>query len=132
MNESSDIRVDCSFDREDLNLEDDIETETNAMISGQVCLSQRILRESTTALRSRIEDIFYKHYNQRPKELQVQVVELLVRGKDVFFHAGTGFGKTRIAETFLWLHGIRKKALYLVLNPLDALGDNQVCTFSCR
>lgn len=92
----------------------------------RVRLSQRILCESTTALRSRLRETFLKHYNQEPKELQIRVVELLVKGNDVFLHAGTGFGKTRIAELFLWLHGTRKKPIYLVLNPLDALGDNQV------
>lgn len=127
MNATSDTRCDGSLDQSDFDLDDDRRTETNVVRSGRVCLSQRVLRESTMALRLRIQEIFQKHYNQEPKELQIGVVQLLVRGHDVFFHAGTGFGKTRIAETFLWLHGKRNKALYLVLNPMDALGDNQVC-----
>lgn len=108
--------------------QDDLRPETDVRPKNRVRLSDRILKESQKALRSRIREVFLKHYNQEPKDLQVQVVERLVRGHDVFFHAGTGFGKTRIAETFLWLHGKRTKALYLVLNPLDVLGDNQAST----
>ncbi|PLW16376.1 hypothetical protein PCANC_27112 [Puccinia coronata f. sp. avenae] len=39
--------------------------------------------------------------------------------------AGTGFGKSRIAEMYLSLFAA-KDGVILVLNPLDALGDNQV------
>lgn len=115
-------------------VEDEIQQTTETGSTGRVSLSHRILRESTEALRQRIRVLFQKCYHQDAKELQVLVVELLVKGHDVFFHAGTGFGKTRIAETFFWLFGKRKKPLYIVLNPLDALGDNQACTvaFSVR
>ncbi|PLW24068.1 hypothetical protein PCANC_28703 [Puccinia coronata f. sp. avenae] len=39
--------------------------------------------------------------------------------------AGTGFGKSHIAEMYLSLFAA-KDGVILVLNPLDALGDNQV------
>ncbi|KAH9446126.1 hypothetical protein Pst134EB_023944 [Puccinia striiformis f. sp. tritici] len=40
--------------------------------------------------------------------------------------AGTGFGKSRISEMYLKLFSPSQKAFVLVVNPLDALGDNQV------
>jgi ATP-dependent helicase YprA (DUF1998 family) len=54
-------------------------------------------------------------------------VSSLVGGKHTFVLAGTGFGQSRISEMFLDLFQKKKKATVLVLNPLDALGDNQVC-----
>ncbi|PLW51942.1 hypothetical protein PCASD_00919 [Puccinia coronata f. sp. avenae] len=52
------------------------------------------------------------------------------RSSKTIFHtfvlAGTGFGKTRIAEIYLRLFKPYQKPVIVVLNPLDALGDNQV------
>ncbi|KAI7955221.1 hypothetical protein MJO28_005621 [Puccinia striiformis f. sp. tritici] len=65
-------------------------------------------------------------YGQDPKPLQVKAVINLVRGRHTFLLAGTGFGKSRVSEMFFKLYPCHKKAVTLVLNPLDTLGDNQV------
>ncbi|PLW50005.1 hypothetical protein PCASD_01351 [Puccinia coronata f. sp. avenae] len=66
-----------------------------------------------------------KYGGQRPKSLQVDAVMSLVELRHTFVMAGTGFGKSRIAEMYLSLF-TAKDGIILVLNPLDALGDNQV------
>ncbi|KAA1071121.1 hypothetical protein PGTUg99_017459 [Puccinia graminis f. sp. tritici] len=63
-------------------------------------------------------------YGDQPKDLQVEAVTSLVRGKHTFVRVGTGFGKTRISEMYFGLFD--KKVVVLVLNPLDSLGDDQV------
>ncbi|KAA1074686.1 hypothetical protein PGT21_015897 [Puccinia graminis f. sp. tritici] len=63
-------------------------------------------------------------YQDKPKDLQVDAVSSLVRGKHTFVRVGTGFGKTRISEMYFGL--FNKKVVVLVLNPLDSLGDDQV------
>jgi superfamily II DNA or RNA helicase len=64
-------------------------------------------------------------YRDQPKDLQVEAVASLVQGKHTFVQAGTGFGKTRISEMFFGL--FNRKVIVLVLNPLDSLGNDQVC-----
>ncbi|KNE88257.1 hypothetical protein PSTG_18347, partial [Puccinia striiformis f. sp. tritici PST-78] len=56
----------------------------------------------------------------------MQTVINLVHRQHTFVLAGTGFGKTRIAEVYWHLFPASKKPVILVLNPLDTLGDNQV------
>jgi ATP-dependent DNA helicase RecQ len=60
------------------------------------------------------------------KELQVEAVFNLVRGKNTFILAGTGYGKSRIPEIYSQLLVKAGRGVVLVLNPLDSLGDNQV------
>ncbi|EFP84707.2 uncharacterized protein PGTG_10866 [Puccinia graminis f. sp. tritici CRL 75-36-700-3] len=69
-------------------------------------------------------------YDQEPKPLQVETVLNLLRGRNTFLLAATGFGKSRISEMYLRMlpknpHG-DTIGVVVVLNPLDALGDNQV------
>ncbi|PLW05275.1 hypothetical protein PCANC_27194 [Puccinia coronata f. sp. avenae] len=64
--------------------------------------------------------------NEPPKTVQVDAVMSLVRQRHTFVMAGTGCGKSRISEMYHHLFARSKKAVILVLNPLDALGDNQV------
>ncbi|OAV96362.1 hypothetical protein PTTG_26366 [Puccinia triticina 1-1 BBBD Race 1] len=64
--------------------------------------------------------------NEPPKQVQVDAVKSLVHGRHTFVMAGTGCGKSRISEMYYNLFAKTKKAVILVLNPLDALGDNQV------
>ncbi|PLW11107.1 hypothetical protein PCANC_15871 [Puccinia coronata f. sp. avenae] len=63
-------------------------------------------------------------YKDTAKKLQVDAVCELVHGNNTFVRAGTGFGKTRISEMFFNL--FKTKAIVLVLNPLDSLGEDQV------
>ena len=46
--------------------------------------------------------------------------------------AGKGFGKLHIPEMYLHLFALSKKAVVLLLNPLDALGNNQVAEKICQ
>ncbi|OAV98880.1 hypothetical protein PTTG_25548 [Puccinia triticina 1-1 BBBD Race 1] len=64
--------------------------------------------------------------NEPPKQVQVDAVKSLVHGRHTFVMAGTGCGKSRISKMYYNLFAKTKKAVILVLNPLDALGDNQV------
>ncbi|PLW21298.1 hypothetical protein PCANC_05039 [Puccinia coronata f. sp. avenae] len=73
-----------------------------------------------------IEAVAKKKYGgQRPKSLQVDAVMSLVKLRHTFVMAGTSFGKSWIVEMYLSLF-TAKDGIILVLNPLDALGDNQV------
>jgi superfamily II DNA helicase RecQ len=67
-----------------------------------------------------------KYYNQEAKPQQIDALLNLVRGRNTFLLAGTGFGKSRIPELYFRTLPIKEKAVILVLNPLDSLGDNQV------
>lgn len=62
---------------------------------------------------------------QEPRPLQISSVVALACGLNTFVLAGTGYGKTRIAESFIRLYTAVSKAIILAINPLDALGDNQ-------
>lgn len=73
-----------------------------------------------------VESNFVKFYEAPGKPLQVETVLSLAEGQNTFLLAGTGYGKTRIAEVFCRLFKKSHSPLVLVLNPLDALGDNQV------
>ncbi|OAV96499.1 hypothetical protein PTTG_26315 [Puccinia triticina 1-1 BBBD Race 1] len=64
--------------------------------------------------------------NEPPKTVQVEAVKSLVKQQHTFVMAGTGCGKSRILEMYIHLFAKSKKPVILVLNPLDALGDNQV------
>ncbi|EFP86717.2 uncharacterized protein PGTG_13099 [Puccinia graminis f. sp. tritici CRL 75-36-700-3] len=77
-------------------------------------------------LKSHIAKVSLDFYGQPSKLLQVNAVFNLVQGRNTFLLAGTGFGKSRIAEIYYRLIPQVKKAVVLVLNPLDSLGDNQV------
>ncbi|OAV85975.1 hypothetical protein PTTG_30154 [Puccinia triticina 1-1 BBBD Race 1] len=64
--------------------------------------------------------------NEPPKPVQIDAVVNLVEGRHTFVMAGTGCGKSCISEMYYNLFAKSKKAVILVLNPLNALGDNQV------
>lgn len=66
--------------------------------------------------------------DQEPKTVQLELVMDLINCRDTFVLAGTGVGKSRIAEMYWDLFPKYKKPIVLVLNPLDSLGNNQVCT----
>ncbi|POV95158.1 hypothetical protein PSTT_16424 [Puccinia striiformis] len=72
-----------------------------------------------------ITNIVNKYYDEALQPLQMQTVINLVHRKNMFVLAGTGFGKTRIAEVYWHLFPAYRKPVILVLNPLDTLGDNQ-------
>lgn len=86
-----------------------------------------VLNASDTRKRKIITEVFVKQYKVQPRILQVESVLNLVNKKNTFLLAGTGYGKTRIAELYYHLFQKRCRSIVLVINPLDALGDNQVC-----
>lgn len=67
-----------------------------------------------------------KYARHEPKDIQINTVVSLVNGDNTFLLAATGAGKTRVMELFFHMFSKVKNPVVLVLNPLDALGDNQV------
>ncbi|KAA1102846.1 ATP-dependent DNA helicase sgs1 [Puccinia graminis f. sp. tritici] len=90
----------------------------------------RVLKKTSAkndvALAKEIADRALKRYKRPAKDKQTEAVLNLVRGKNVFLLAGTGFGKSRIPEMYYQILPKQTGAVVLVLNPLDSLGDNQV------
>ncbi|OAV85297.1 hypothetical protein PTTG_30631, partial [Puccinia triticina 1-1 BBBD Race 1] len=86
----------------------------------------KISDRNDEGLKSAIGQTALDRYGQPAKDLQIETVFHLARGKNTFLLAGTGFGKSRIPEIYYYLLPITAKGVILVLNPLDALGDNQV------
>ncbi|KAH9815537.1 P-loop containing nucleoside triphosphate hydrolase protein [Melampsora americana] len=60
------------------------------------------------------------------RELQLKAALSLVRGRDAFVIASTGFGKSLIPELYYLMFSKVSKPIILTLNPLDALGNDQV------
>lgn len=95
----------------------------------RVLLPASFANANLSEKRTRVEDLFLKAYGVPGKPLQVDTVLSLAQCNNTFLLAGTGFGKTRIAELYLKLFQKSLHPIVLVLNPLDALGDNQVSGF---
>ncbi|OAV94131.1 hypothetical protein PTTG_09269, partial [Puccinia triticina 1-1 BBBD Race 1] len=89
-------------------------------------LPESITKLGPEALYDLIQNRARERYGNKPKDIQIAAVMDLVKRKNSFVLAGTGFGKTRIAEMYWDLFPQGKKAVVLSLNPLDSLGDNQV------
>jgi superfamily II DNA helicase RecQ len=90
----------------------------------------KIQASTNDDVREKIASVSRDKYHQEPKPLQVETVLNLLRGRNTFLLAATGFGKSRISELYLQIlpkntHG-EIIGVVVVLNPLDALGDNQV------
>ncbi|KAI7950372.1 hypothetical protein MJO29_009046 [Puccinia striiformis f. sp. tritici] len=96
--------------------------------TGRIQLSKKIADRlgDDSKLKSAIAALALKKYKQPAKPLQIEAVAHLARGSNTFLLAGTGFGKSRIPEIYYSLLPKTSKGVVLVLNPLDALGDNQV------
>ncbi|PLW10125.1 hypothetical protein PCANC_21361 [Puccinia coronata f. sp. avenae] len=94
----------------------------------QATLAQRILNLDDYDLAKTIADDARACYpiDQPSKSLQIEAVMHLVRLKNTFVMAGTGFGKSRVPELYVHLFAKLSKPVVLVLNPLDTLGNNQV------
>jgi superfamily II DNA helicase RecQ len=87
---------------------------------------KKIYEKNDTDLKTHIEKVSLDFYGQPSKPRQTEAVINLVKGRNTFLLAGTGFGKSRIAELYYKMIPQNKRAVVLVLNPLDSLGDNQV------
>ncbi|EHS63911.1 uncharacterized protein PGTG_20892 [Puccinia graminis f. sp. tritici CRL 75-36-700-3] len=87
---------------------------------------KKVYEKNDDDLKAHIGRVSLDFYGQPAKLLQINTVANLVQGRNTFLLAGTGYGKSRIAEIYFKLIPHVKKAVVLVLNPLDSLGDNQV------
>ncbi|KAA1116312.1 ATP-dependent DNA helicase sgs1 [Puccinia graminis f. sp. tritici] len=87
---------------------------------------KKVYDKSDEKLIDHIKETSLKRYGQPAKDEQVEAVFNLVQGRNTFLLAGTGFGKSRIAEIYYKMIPVKSRAVVLVLNPLDSLGDNQV------
>ncbi|OAV90352.1 hypothetical protein PTTG_28353 [Puccinia triticina 1-1 BBBD Race 1] len=87
---------------------------------------KKVYEKSDAELKTHIEEVSVKFYGQPSKPLQTDTVLNLVNGRNTFLLAGTGFGKSRIAKLYYKMIPKSNRAVVLVLNPLDSLGDNQV------
>ncbi|KAH9807956.1 hypothetical protein DFH28DRAFT_1227700 [Melampsora americana] len=85
-----------------------------------------IAKGNTSIRKSIIEDAFRKRYKMEPRPLQVECVLLLIGLWNTFLLASTGFGKSKVPEMYLETLSKVDKPIVMVMNPLDALGDNQV------
>ncbi|KAA1120019.1 hypothetical protein PGT21_036994 [Puccinia graminis f. sp. tritici] len=78
---------------------------------------KKLLEKKDDALKTEIATRAKNDYNgQDPKPIQVETVATLARGKSAFFLAGTGFGKSRIAEMYFKTLPPKSKPVVLVLN----------------
>lgn len=91
-----------------------------------------LLTAPTERQRALITQKFKDTYKMPPRDLQVESVLQLVKRSNTFLLAGTGYGKTRVPELYYLLHVKQTNPIVLVLNPLDALGDNQVSQIICN
>ncbi|KAI7942920.1 hypothetical protein MJO29_012764 [Puccinia striiformis f. sp. tritici] len=92
-----------------------------------VTLFQKLYQiKNDDTLKDHIKKKALDKYKQEPKSLQVEAVFNLAKGCNTFLLAGTGYGKSRISEMYFDLIPRGQRAVVLVLNPLDALGENQV------
>ncbi|KAA1108887.1 ATP-dependent DNA helicase sgs1 [Puccinia graminis f. sp. tritici] len=87
---------------------------------------KKVYEKSDAKLIEHIKQTSFSTYHQHAKEEQVEAVFNLVKGRNTFLLAGTGFGKSRIAEIYYKMIPQKSRGVVLVLNPLDSLGDNQV------
>ncbi|KNE91228.1 hypothetical protein PSTG_15356 [Puccinia striiformis f. sp. tritici PST-78] len=91
-----------------------------------VNVKQRLFKKRDDKLKQHIADVSLSRYGEPSKQLQIEAVFNLVEGRNTFLLAGTGYGKSCIAEMYYKMIPDKKRAVVLVLNPLDTLDDNQV------
>ena len=84
----------------------------------------RLLRLTTEHQKLELTNKFTQTYRVPAQEIQVNSVPKLVQNSNVFLLASTGFGNTRVPELYHLLHLKQTNPIVLILNPLDALGDN--------
>ncbi|PLW23356.1 hypothetical protein PCASD_12324 [Puccinia coronata f. sp. avenae] len=89
-------------------------------------LLKKMLENPNLSLSAAIANKAIKQNDQVAKPLQLKIVVNLACGRNVMLLAGTGFGKSQISEFYHDLNPKESKAVIVVLNPLDALGNSQV------
>ncbi|KNE90118.1 hypothetical protein PSTG_16423 [Puccinia striiformis f. sp. tritici PST-78] len=94
----------------------------------KVMLTMKLLAMNDTNLKQAIIEDARPCYpaDQPSKPVQIEGVFNLARRRHTIVRAGTGSGKSRVTEVYCHLFAETKNPVVLVLNPLDALGNNQV------
>lgn len=94
---------------------------------GKASLTKKLLQSSIVEQREACLARFNDKYSKdKAKDIQIEATLSLIKRKTTFLLAGTGFGKSRIAELFFQMFPKVNQPVIMVLNPLDALGNNQV------
>ncbi|POW20083.1 hypothetical protein PSHT_03932 [Puccinia striiformis] len=91
-----------------------------------ITLNKKLMAMQDGPLARAIDLKAVKKYGVPAKPLQTTAVLNLARRRNVFLLAGTGFGKSQIPEMYFKLMPKKQAPVVLTLNPLDALGNNQV------
>ncbi|KAH9458329.1 hypothetical protein Pst134EB_010637 [Puccinia striiformis f. sp. tritici] len=91
-----------------------------------ITLNKKLMAMQDGPLARAIDLQAVKKYGVPAKPLETTAVLNLARRRNVFLLAGTGFGKSRIPEMYFKLMPKKQAPVVLTLNPLDALGNNQV------
>ena len=89
-------------------------------------LRDSLKKKNDKSLYNHVQQRSLAYFDEPPKDLQTRTVVSLVCRQHSFVLAGTGYGKSHIVEMYYNLFPKLCKAVVLVLNPLDSLGDNQV------
>ncbi|KAA1063906.1 hypothetical protein PGT21_000804 [Puccinia graminis f. sp. tritici] len=91
-----------------------------------ITVLKKIAEKKDDALRREILEISRSRYGQDAKTLQIDAVVNLVRGRNTFLLAGTGYGKSRIPELYFRTLPISEKPVIIVLNPSTRLETTKV------
>ncbi|POW02773.1 hypothetical protein PSTT_11544 [Puccinia striiformis] len=96
--------------------------------TSKVTLTVKLLAMNDTDLKQAIiEDARPCYPADQPwKPVEIEGAFNLARRRHTFVRAGTGSCKSRVAKVYCHLFAKTKNPVVLVLNPLDALGTNQV------
>jgi ATP-dependent helicase YprA (DUF1998 family) len=78
-----------------------------------------------------LEDLMLLNFQwSKVRSFQLEGTRAQLDGRDAMIHVGTGCGKTAVAAGPYVLDENRKKTT-LIVSPLLALHDEQVCTLPC-
>lgn len=111
--------------RPDLN---DLSEPSRSLHLERIILSFKVLTATISEQWTMLKAKFMaRWFDDEPSNVQLQTAVSLANSQNTFLLSATGSGKSRVSELFFLMFPKVKKAVILVLNPLDALGDNQVC-----
>lgn len=103
-----------------------LEAQRRHRTNAQPKLRTELIDLDDADLAQALESIFLAKYGYPARPEQIKVVVHLIRRRTTFLLAGTGFGKSRVPELFYLAHDNSYAPIILSINPLDALGDDQV------
>ncbi|EGF99387.1 uncharacterized protein MELLADRAFT_112722 [Melampsora larici-populina 98AG31] len=86
----------------------------------------QFINASEESQRVEVGNMFQPRHGYPARPEQIQSVVDLLNDRTSFLLAGTGFGKSRVPEMYYHAHETTSAPIILCINPLDALGDDQV------